>query len=92
MQYVKYEKQYDYVRRFAGIKHLAIDRFQDWIWGPMVSAYIRSHFEDLESGQLVSLTGIEGRITSETISQWIALMDRPTHDWEMGIEFWDQAE
>jgi hypothetical protein len=42
-------KQHDYVRKFAGIKHLGIDWFQDYCWGPIVRAYILSHFESLEN-------------------------------------------
>jgi hypothetical protein len=56
-QYRK-DKQYDYVRKFSGIKHLAIDEFQHHCWGPVVRAYIFSHFESLEKWYLVCLKDI----------------------------------
>jgi 2EXR family len=52
------DKHYDYVRIFSGIKNLAIDRFQNLCWGPIVRAYILSHFESLEIWGTVDLAGI----------------------------------
>jgi hypothetical protein len=59
------DKQHDYVRNFAGIKHLAIDWFQHHCWGPVVRAYILSHFESLEKRKphficLADISGIPG--------------------------------
>jgi hypothetical protein len=59
------DKHNDYVRKFAGIKHLAIDWFQDHCWGPIVRAYILSHFESLEKREphlfcLADISRIDG--------------------------------
>ena len=52
------DEQYDYVRKFSGIKHLAIDWFQHHCWGPIVRAYILSHFESLEKPHFICLADI----------------------------------
>jgi hypothetical protein len=83
------DKRYDYVRKFEGIKQIAFDPFQRLFWGPMVEAYIVSHFESLEIRHLIGITDIKvkRRFSREQFRRWIDLMDRPILEWEMGTSF-----